>query len=476
MGYMHSPDCTLTKLRTPESPRSSSCVISPYSTLPMPAHPYPFSDAPKNPSSAMGLTSSRGKRPARLHSSIIGIRLSSMNWRVVSRTSFSSSVSRESYCRKSTPRNLMAGMEHLRHYKLWPSRGTSRDRRTARAYARKQTNDGSRTIGCWSTKIGPQNGGAPHGRAQSRMLGSSAPALKVRPQVGPGIKFFPFADEDWNLLFKRPIVWCRRADVLHIIPITLQYLFAVVEDDHAIAGVVVRAPDPIGAVAAHGPGEAFTAAEEVDRAGLPVVLRKDAAVRALGCGDTVPGHCRLVGNLLPPKLIRVPLRQCCSGVVMLIYRKLHRQGPRIREELVGSENWNGDGHQVEAIDRDHYRDHRLQPCATRGKLARVKCDRTGGKQHWVDRRQVVVLAVLQINDGVAHQVTPAEDAIRPQRTPEQQREKPGQPNHASDRIYFEQLLKEKLERPPHHIAALRPNGADQLQKWPVIVPVPQHIR
>src|SRR5712671_2181854 len=58
----------------------------------------------------MGLTSSRGKRPARLHSSMIGMRLSSMNLRVVSRTSNSSSVSRESNWMKSTPRNLMAGM------------------------------------------------------------------------------------------------------------------------------------------------------------------------------------------------------------------------------------------------------------------------------------------------------------------------------------------------------------------------------
>ena len=39
MGYMHSADCTLTKERTPLSPRSSSCVIRPYSTLFMPAQP-----------------------------------------------------------------------------------------------------------------------------------------------------------------------------------------------------------------------------------------------------------------------------------------------------------------------------------------------------------------------------------------------------------------------------------------------------
>src|SRR5882757_2582401 len=56
----------------------------------------------------MGLTSSFGNRPARLHSSMMGMRLSSINLRVVSRTRRSSSVSRESNSRKSTPRNLMA--------------------------------------------------------------------------------------------------------------------------------------------------------------------------------------------------------------------------------------------------------------------------------------------------------------------------------------------------------------------------------
>src|ERR1700693_6170952 len=58
----------------------------------------------------MGFTSSRGKRPARLHSSIMGMRLSSMNLRAVSRTRHSSSESRLSNSMKSTPRNLMAGM------------------------------------------------------------------------------------------------------------------------------------------------------------------------------------------------------------------------------------------------------------------------------------------------------------------------------------------------------------------------------
>ena len=58
----------------------------------------------------MGLTSSRGKRPARLHSSMMGIRLSSMNLRVVSRTRRSSSVSRVIELEEINALNLMAGI------------------------------------------------------------------------------------------------------------------------------------------------------------------------------------------------------------------------------------------------------------------------------------------------------------------------------------------------------------------------------
>src|SRR5271170_8290602 len=54
----------------------------------------------------MGLTNSLGKRPARLHSSMMGMRLSSMNLREVSRTRSSSSVRRASKPMKSTPRNF----------------------------------------------------------------------------------------------------------------------------------------------------------------------------------------------------------------------------------------------------------------------------------------------------------------------------------------------------------------------------------
>src|SRR5258708_25984965 len=72
----------------------------------------------------MGFASSRGNRPARLHSSMIGTRLSSMKLRAVSRTRRSSSFSNASKPMKSTPRNLMAGITSH------PTKSTDKERET----------------------------------------------------------------------------------------------------------------------------------------------------------------------------------------------------------------------------------------------------------------------------------------------------------------------------------------------------------
>src|SRR5438874_9419824 len=128
MGYITSADWTLTKERTPLSPRSNSCITSPYSTFDIPAQPYPFRLAPKKPSSAIGFTSSRGKRPSRLHSSMIGTRLSSINFRVLSRTRRSSSENSESSSRKSTPLNLNGGMQGVSMRQLLGQSGLQENR------------------------------------------------------------------------------------------------------------------------------------------------------------------------------------------------------------------------------------------------------------------------------------------------------------------------------------------------------------
>src|SRR4029077_10195831 len=116
----------------------------------------------------------------------------------------------------------------------------------------------------------------------------SAPALQVRPLAGPGVELLSLAEKDWNLLLQSPVIGGGPSHVLDLCPIALQDVFTVVEHDHAIARVVVGTPDPIGAIAAHDAGQPFATAEEVDGAGLPIVLREDAAVGALGRWNAVP--------------------------------------------------------------------------------------------------------------------------------------------------------------------------------------------
>src|SRR6267143_3884696 len=103
IGYITSAPCTETKLRNPESPRSSSCVINPYATLDIPAQPYPCRFAPKNPNSPSCGTRCFGKTPSRFCFSMMGMISFSTNCRAVCRTSFSSSFSCESKSIKSTP-------------------------------------------------------------------------------------------------------------------------------------------------------------------------------------------------------------------------------------------------------------------------------------------------------------------------------------------------------------------------------------
>ncbi len=72
----------------------------------------------------MGLISSLGKRPSRLHCSMMGMRFSSMNLRVLSRTSRSSSLSSVSNSMKSTPLNLIAISILTREENCWSHRPT----------------------------------------------------------------------------------------------------------------------------------------------------------------------------------------------------------------------------------------------------------------------------------------------------------------------------------------------------------------
>ena len=65
IDIMASDPWTEANVRSPLSPRSSSCIIKPAATLPSPPHPYPLMVGPKTPSCASSGTSSIGNVPSR---------------------------------------------------------------------------------------------------------------------------------------------------------------------------------------------------------------------------------------------------------------------------------------------------------------------------------------------------------------------------------------------------------------------------
>src|SRR5262249_21969152 len=142
----------------------------------------------------------------------------------------------------------------------------------------------------------PFTGPASRVLTQARRL---SPALHFRPEMGEGAEFRTLAKEDVDLFFQGVGVLSGRAHIIHVVPEALENLSAVVEDDHAATGVATRAPEERGLVAAEGGREAGAATEEIDGAGLAVVLGEDAAIVALVDGDAIPSDSSFVSDLFP---------------------------------------------------------------------------------------------------------------------------------------------------------------------------------
>src|ERR1700757_1422654 len=105
-----------------------------------------------------------------------------------------------------------------------------------------------------------------------------------------------------------------------MLPKGFENLFAIVKDDHAVSRISARSPKKIGLVSAQSGGEGVAAAQKIDRARLAVILGEDAAVATLFGRKLVPGLCGFGHDLVPPKLIGVPLRQDRARVRVLHVR------------------------------------------------------------------------------------------------------------------------------------------------------------
>ena len=194
------------------------------------------------------------------------------------------------------------------------------------------------------------------------------PVLYLWPELGQGAEFRAAANENADLGFQGVGIIHRCAHEFDVIEEFFQALSPVAEDDHAVAGIAARSPEEISAVAAESGRQAVGAAEEVDGAGLAVVLGKGAAVFPVFRGDAIPGFGGFGDDLLPSELIGIPLRECGSGVVVLHHGQLHGQSLRVGDEMVGRKNRHGHGSEVGSAGKQHNYDHGLQPCAARASI------------------------------------------------------------------------------------------------------------
>ena len=108
---------------------------------------------------------------------------------------------------------------------------------------------------------------------------------------------------------KGKLVRCGPSNKLHFVPKVFQIFLSLIQDDHAVARIAARPPEPEGAVAADRRGQSLALVEEIDGSGFRIELAEDAAVLALGSRDAASGERSFVGDLLPSELIGVPLRQ-----------------------------------------------------------------------------------------------------------------------------------------------------------------------
>src|SRR5580658_7349197 len=95
----------------------------------------------------------------------------------------------------------------------------------------------------------------------------------------PTSEFRASTDVDGDLFFQSVGVVRRGPHVLDMIEQLLKALARIAQHNQAIPGITARAPKPVGLVAAESWRQSIARPKKIDRAGLPVILRKNSAAR-----------------------------------------------------------------------------------------------------------------------------------------------------------------------------------------------------
>ena len=234
-----------------------------------------------------------------------------------------------------------------------------------------------------------------------------------------------------------------------MIPEALEYVLSIIEHDHAVPRIAPRSPEEPRLVTAERRRQAVAPAEEVNGAGLSVVLRKDAAIAAFLRGEPVPGDRSFGDDLFPAKLVGIMLRQHRSVVGVLRARRFDGEVLHVGDEFVRGKNGDDNRSQMRAAGEKENDDHRFQPGAPRrSRLGTfdggLDQHRSRCQQHGIHRREIVILAVKHEQNGESNQITPAEQSIRFQSRRKKETEQPGDPYGRGEGVNQQGLLEEIL--------------------------------
>src|SRR5262244_4460422 len=133
--------------------------------------------------------------------------------------------------------------------------------------------------------------------------------------------------------------------------------------------------------------------EEVDSAGLPVVLSHNAAVRLLRRIEPRPGLGDIRDHLLPAKLVSIMLRKNSCHMAVFAPRNLERKLIHVDNKLIYWKDRNNDRSDPGTAQKQNDHDQRPQPGLTRFFNPIVESYRPGRQEHRIDGREIVRLSL-----------------------------------------------------------------------------------
>jgi len=244
-------------------------------------------------------------------------------------------------------------------------------------------------------------------------------------------------------------------------------------EDHDLSGTLSGSPHPVRVVARDRRRQAQVRAEELQGAGLPVVLGVDAGHGLLLRGEGIEDLGHAAGQLGPTVHVGVELPQAAHLLVLPAGGLQAQPG---REFHVGVDREEGlpQGSHVQPDSHHGDQEEGPQPAESRPRDT-LDPHRPRREEDRIHPRQIVRLGVAgeeQTQDG---QIRHAQRPVRAQPGPDQEQAQPQDPEHRVDGIEHHDLFRqEPADRQRGILATLR--VGQELQGGPTMVLLPDEVR